>query len=266
MLMIYSFNEWAEARQIDEVSRPSEERNDPFLKTEVKEKDVLYFGIHDLFRAIQEKGHIPNLSFKDIEPKCGKVMDANTNGFDRSQWTLDVAAHNDPFHLGYVKIHDRVSRVRRKAEGSAQVFKIPYNLISAHNFNDLVTDGSLDGHNLWLVIDANKNQAKLAQIIDQKLLERKNMFSDKTSPKAPDITSKQVLQAKNDFGVGNSPTNARATMPNARNALGFRSTGLNRYKGIVPFRPDDPLLALDVAHFNPWKYHNDNKEYGYFED
>lgn len=161
--MIYNFSEWCKVRRL---YKESEDGHDPFLHSQQKQGDFVYFGVHEISKSYREKGSLPTLDADTVMKKAGQIVDN-----DHVNQTVKVYMPEDPFHYGYHKLETPDARKKRKKklddDGVHEISLPASTLQNITHMLDKTT--SLGDNKLWLVIDGNtKFQQELMKEIRKK--------------------------------------------------------------------------------------------------
>lgn len=240
--MIHNFLEWLEDRR----SLVNEENGaeDPFMSIPQKQGDFAYFGVHDLAKYYKQTGQLPGeLDPQMIMSKMGQIVDA-----DPVNMSVTIYSEQDPFHFGYRKLENRTQRSKRKKKMERMEDKtVQVNLPTAYlqDITHMMGGGAgLNGHRLWLVVDA---RTQFQQALMREIRKKEAQKSQGLNPPVPPMDSPDQTQY--------SMTN-REVFPTQQ--------------GDNPF---DDIPNLDVAHhdlsfMSPdrlWKRHTDIKIYEYYQ-
>lgn len=289
--MIYnSFLEWVAEQQANEAmvtSLPPDVMAKNFSYFEQKQGDMVYFGIHDIMKAVKETGDLPPLiDPSQVIAKGGQIVEA-----DPTTESLIVTTQQAPWHYGYRNLEDTRSRQNRAKKG-IEIIKVPIPKYFLEDISAWVPGAGAGGRRVWLVIDRSTSlQKKLHQLIIRKRMEREQQ-SQQANPMEPQIDPndqarvdalfkqpqqglKQVQMEPGNpqgldalFGVNKpkAPPLQQFMMQN-RNVI---KTDPNQMRQGRPRMPWDD--EVEVAHYNPvssqwgWKVHADEKKYDYYPE
>lgn len=159
-----------------------EDNSNLFVKLNQEEGDIIYFGIHDLYKIYRDRGCLPILSLQEIDDKKGEIVSVNI-----VDQIVRASIKKSPFNYGYRKLSVVKNKMRRymRADGNMEV-KIPAS--DLQDISHLIKDAQ--GAKIWLAIDTNtKYQKNLIRDIRKREMKNSSPTEDDKSKDCVQVDS-----------------------------------------------------------------------------
>ncbi len=124
---------------------------DPFTKMDQKKNDVVYFGIHDIYKYYKENSVLPKLTMSQIDQKMGIVTSV-----DPIDQIVIVSVEKPPHLYGYRKLENDKEKSKRFMNDDKK-YEVRISISNLQNISHLVENSN---ENIWLVVDGGTKYQK----------------------------------------------------------------------------------------------------------